>query len=70
MHVYFNNLSATVDLALDLFRSGLYSYGMLRINHKGFPVALKSAGKRSLSIRGESKTRNQVNLTAFVWQDN
>ena len=42
-HVYFDNFFSSVDLALDLFRLGLYSCVTLRINHKGFLVALKSA---------------------------
>ena len=54
-HVYFDNFFSSVDLALDLFRSGLYSCVTLRINHKGFLVALKSASKKGLNKRGKSK---------------
>lgn len=69
-HVYFDNYFSSVDLALDLFRSKLYSCGTLRTNRKGFPVALKAVAKKGLKKRGKSKSRQQGNLTVSVWQDN
>ena len=69
-HMYFDNFFASVDLALDLFISGLYSCGTLRTNRKGFPSALKLAAKKGLKERGASKSRQQGNLTVSVWQDN
>ena len=39
-HLFFDNYFSSVDL-LDLHRDGLYSYGMLRTNCKGFSPRLK-----------------------------
>lgn len=68
-HVHFNNFFASVDLALDLFRSGLHSCGTLRTNRKGFPVAFEVCQRR-VSTRGKSKIRQQSNIMVSVWQEN
>ena len=59
-----------MDLALDFFRSGLYSCGTQRTSCKGFPDALKSVAVKKLKERGTSKTRQHGNQTVFVCQDN
>ena len=51
-HVYFDNYFASVDLALDLHRSGLYSCATLRSNRKGFPLELKEPAAKGLKERG------------------
>lgn len=53
-HVYFDNFYASVDLAFDLFRSGLYSCGTLRTNF-GFPTALKS-----VATKGQAKADSRA----------
>ena len=55
-HIYFDNYFASVDLALDLLRSGLYNCGTLRSNRKRFPKRLNGAVKNGLENRGDSKT--------------
>ena len=72
-HVYFDNFFTGVDLLLDLQRSGLYGYGTVRVNRKGFPCELKPVVKKGMKERGDSKTVQSVrskNLTVSVWQDN
>ena len=69
-HVYFDNYFSSVDLLLDLQRSGLYGCGTLRLNRKGFPPQLKQPAKKGFKERGESKTCQMKNLTVSVWQDN
>ena len=68
-HIYYDNFFSSVDLGLDLLRSGLYSCGTLRSNRKGFPKDLKPLVKKGLPRRGDSKTYQQGNLTVSVWQD-
>ncbi len=43
-HVYFDNFFTSVDLVLDLFRSGLYGFGTLRTNRKGFSEGVSKEG--------------------------
>ena len=62
-HIYFDNYFSSVDLLLDLFRNGLYGYGTLRTNRKGFPPQLKTIAKKGLKERGDSKTCQMSNLT-------
>ena len=69
-HVFYDIFFSSVDLALDLFRAGLYSCGTLRSNRKGFPALLKPVVKKGLGTRGNNKTYQQGNLTVSVWQDN
>lgn len=68
-HVYFDNYFASVDLALDLHRAGLYSCATLRSNRKGFPLELKGPAAKGLKERGDSKTFQNGPLTVSVWQD-
>ena len=68
-HVYFDNYFTSVDLALDLHRSGLYSCATLRSNRKGFPLELKEPAAKGLKERGDSKTFQNGPLTVSVWQD-
>ena len=68
-HIYYDNFFSSVDLGLDLLRSGLYSCGTLRTNRKGFPKQLKPLVKMELTKRGASTTYQQGNLTVSVWQD-
>ena len=69
-HVYFDNFFMGTDLLLDLERSHLYGYRMMRTNRKGFPPQLKPIVKKGMKERGESKTQQSDNLTVSVWQDN
>ena len=69
-HVYFDNFFSSVDLMLDLYRSGLYSCGTLRTNRKGFPEALKKIANKGFKERGQSQIYQVGNLTVCVWQDN
>ena len=69
-HIYYDNYFSSVNLALDLFRAGLYSCGTLQSNRKGFPKPLKPLVKKGLAKRGDSKTYQQGNLSVSVWQDN
>ena len=61
-HVYFDNYFSSVDLLLDLQRSGLYGSGTLRLNRKGFPPQLKQPAKKGFKESGESKICQMKNL--------
>ena len=54
-HVCFDNFSASVDLALDLHRAGLYSCATLRTNRRHYPGDLKVLAKKGLK-EGDSRT--------------
>ena len=63
-HIYYDNYFSSVNLALDLFRAGLYSCGTLQSNRKGFPKPLKPLVKKGLAKRGDSKTYQQGTLVS------
>ena len=67
--MYCDNYFSSVNLFLDLKRSGLYACGTLRTNRKGFPNELKSVAKKGLGERGKAEVRQNGNLTVSVWQD-
>ena len=68
-HVYFDNYFASVDLALNLHRTGLYSCATLWSNRKGFSLKLKEPAAKGLKERGDSKTFQNGPLTVSVLQD-
>ena len=68
-HVYFDNYFASVDLALNLHRAGIYSCATLRSNRKGFPLELNGPAAKGFEERGNSKTYQKCPLTVIVWQD-
>jgi hypothetical protein len=45
-HLYFDNFFSSIQLLLDLLKSGLYGCGTTRTNRKGFPAALKPLAKK------------------------
>ena len=70
-HLYFDNYFSSVDLLLDLWRTGLYGCGTMRTNRKGFPKQLKQYVKKGLAVRGDSMTvqHKDSNITVSIWQD-
>ena len=70
-HLYFDNFFSSVDLLLDLWRTGLYGCGTMRTNRKGFPKLLKCHVKKGLAVRGDSITvqHKESNTTVSLWQD-
>ena len=57
---------SSMDLALDLFRAGLYSCGSLRSNCWGFPNLSKPVVEKGLHPRGSSKAYQDRNYTVTV----
>ena len=66
-HVYFDNFSASVDLALDLHRAGLYSCATLRTNRRHYPGDLKVLAKKDLKEATVGLYR--MVICCDVWQD-
>ena len=56
LHIYFDNYFTSANLMIDLAKMGLYGYGTMRRNHKGFPQSLKKISKQGMKERGASKT--------------
>ena len=68
-HVYVDNYFASVDLALDLHRTGLYSCATLRSSRKSFPLELKEPAAKGLKEWGDSKTFQNGPLIVSVLHD-
>ena len=69
-HIFFDDFFTSIQLLLDLLKSGLYGCGTVRTNRRGYPEPLKVFVKKGLGERGRSKTFQHSHLTATVWQDN
>ena len=53
LHIHF---FTSANLMIDLAKMGLYGYGTMRRNRKGFPQSLKKISKQGMKERGASKT--------------
>ena len=63
-HVYFDNYFSGVDL-LGLLQNGLYGYGMLRSNRKGFLPQLKDAVKKGFKESGQRHAKTKISLFPY-----
>ena len=60
----------SIQLLMDLLKSGSYGCGSVRTNRRGYSEPLKVFVKKGLGESGRSKTFQHGHLTATVWQDN
>ena len=68
-HVFMDNFFSSIPLFQKLLEDNIYATGTLRSNRKKFPTDLLPFVKKGLPTRGDTRFRQDGNLSVIVWQD-